>query len=144
MKEIDSKRIIEFFISLVVIFTFLTSLFIFSYTEIYNRSDIAKYNYGIVESRSMSAKEICLAAKQPLGGMAFYRDLFPLGFALIEISAVLVVALFILSMLKTKNIYFNKRAFVFFALIVFLSWVLLFGAWNGVDSWFYNCAKTYY
>lgn len=143
MEKSDFKKIVKLSISSVVVSTFLVNTFVLFYIEIYNRSAIAKFNS---ESAFLikSEKEICLALRQPWGGMAFYKDIFSFGSTLIGVSAVLVFAIFIFSLLSKKWKCFSWCEIVILAFLVFLSWFLLFGAWTGVDVWFYNCARFYY
>ena len=127
------KKIISFLVMFIISFTFLTSIFGFVYMESYNKSEIAKYN-----SEEMNWRDFCLSQNPP-GGTVFYQKVFPFGFSMIAMSVILVLAMFILALLKIKILYYDKYILFFFAFLVFLSYFILIGAWFDIEPQFYNC-----
>lgn len=150
MRTINLKNILRanYVVPIFVFFTFLANTFVFIYVELYNSSNAAKYNSELI---SKNLGRICLSVKQPIGGMAFYHDIFYFGWYLIEASAILAIVSIILTtiayiaqLFKISIFHYNKYAVTLFMVATILSWVLLFGAWVNTDLWLYNCAEMYY
>ena len=112
------KKTINFLISFIIISTFLISLFVLVYVELYARNDIAAINTDF--------KEFCLGLAQPPGGIDFYmflyNKLFPFGFLMIAISGILVLATYLFVFLKmfVRDKKMSLRFTVFATFVFFL------------------------
>ncbi len=137
MPKINTKKILRFSIIFIIVFTFLVSLFSSIYMENYNTSEIAKYN-----SEETSWRDFCLSQNPP-GGTAFYQKIFPFGFLMIAISAIIVLIVSVFALLKIKILHYNKYIFIILVFFVFLSYYILMGAWMDTEPQFYRCVGSF-
>ena len=114
----DIKKTINFLVSFIIISTFLISLFVLIYVELYARNDIVAINTDF--------REFCLSLAQPPGGIDFYmflyNKLFPFGFLMIAISGILVLATYLFIFLKIfiRDKRMSLRFAVFTTFVFFL------------------------
>lgn len=139
-------KLIKLFVFSFVILTFLMNLFSSRYYDHYEKSDLAVYNLEVMHGlHEIEGEDLYAGFKEPLWGMSIYYQLFPLSFLMIEISAVLVLIIFVTSIFE-RGILSEKRDKIIFVcsiIIILWSYFMLFGAWTGVAPAFYNCAKIY-
>jgi len=110
----DIKKVINFLISFIITSTFLVSLFVLIYVELYARNDIVAVNTDF--------KKFCLGLAQPPGGIDFYmflyNKLFLFGFLMILISAIIVLAMyffvFIKIFIRDKKMFLKFAVFAIF------------------------------
>jgi len=113
------EKIINFLISFIITSTFVISLFVLIYVELYARDDIAAIDAEF--------KEFCLGLTQPPGGIGFYMfiydKLFPFGFLMILISAIIILTLYFFIFLKIFAC--DKKMFFKFAISAILIFFLI-------------------
>jgi hypothetical protein len=174
----------------VAIIAVLANMLIYVNIEIYNRSGTAEYNNEIADgTRMMTYDNFCQSLKAPLGGLAFFGIIFPIGYFLIQLLAILISAMqisaFYLDYRKRKKIsasfviwtisilflsfafyyefiivalpaifliafiLYKHKAFIYSKgelaiaiALMYLSEIMIFGAWMGVEPWFYSCSES--
>lgn len=136
IKNFLGGKIFTFFFLII----FLFNIFLFGYVEYYNFK-YEGYNYEVLNDSS--SIELCSNFYEPLGGFNLYINIFSISFILIEISVFLLFVLLLSYFFKSKYISCNSYQIILSLSLIFLSGILLFGSWTGVDVAFYNYIKMY-